>query len=142
MKPRAKPKQDVDTYIAAQPEEIRPRLEEIRKIILKTAPKAEESISYMMPGYKLHGPLVYFGGYKNHIGFYPTPTGIKEFAKELAEYPGSKGAIQFPHDRPLPLKLIARIVKFRMQENTAKAILKKEATKKKIAARKKVAKKK
>lgn len=112
--------ENVDHYIAMAPEEARAKLVQMRSIILKAAPKAEESISYMMPAYKLSGVLVYFGGYKKHIGFYPTASGIENFKQELEGYVTSKGAIQFPLDKPLPAKLITQIVKFRAIENTDK----------------------
>jgi uncharacterized protein YdhG (YjbR/CyaY superfamily) len=90
--------------------------------IRKVAPEAEEAISYQMPTFRLAGKnLVHFAAFKNHIGFYPVPTGIAAFKKELAAYKTSKGAVQFPLDQPLPLKLIARMVKFRVKENLAKA---------------------
>jgi uncharacterized protein YdhG (YjbR/CyaY superfamily) len=120
--------------IATYPSQTQKLLKQVRATIRKAAPKAEEYIGYGMPGYKLNGkPLVYFSGYKNHIGFYATPTGHKEFKAELAKYKQGKGSVQFPIDEPMPLKLIERIVKFRVKENTAKA---KVAPKKKTAARK------
>lgn len=92
----------------------------MRRQIKAAAPKAEESISYGMPAYKLNGVLVYFAGYKNHIGFYATPTGHEAFKKELSAYKEGKGSVQFPLDEPLPLDLVSRIVKFRVKENEAK----------------------
>lgn len=112
---------DVDAYIASFPKEARIILETIRTTIRKAAPKAEESISYGMPGYKLHGALVYFGGYKNHIGFYAIPSGIAAFEKELSAYKVSKGTVQFPIDKKIPLSLITKIVKYRVKENQEKA---------------------
>ena len=98
----------------------------MRKAIKTTAPKAEESISYGMPAYKYLGkPLVYYGAFEKHIGFYATPTGHKTFKKELAIYKSGKGSVQFPIDKKLPLKLIERIIKFRVKENEVKAIAKK-----------------
>lgn len=111
----------VEAYIAAFPPETQKLLEQMRSIIKKAAPKAEESISYMMPAYKLNGPLVYFGGYKSHIGFYPTGSGIEAFKKEIAAYKSSKGAVQFPLDKPLPVKLITVMVKYRVMVNKEKA---------------------
>lgn len=99
-------------------------LKELREMIKKCAPKAEESISYGMPTFKLNGPLVYFAGQKHHIGFYPTPSGVTAFKKELSDYSTSKGCIRFSYDKPLPVALITKIVKFRVKEN-------KERTKKK-----------
>ena len=111
----------VDEYISSFPEEIRKLLEQIRMTIRKSAPGAEESISYGMPAYKVYGkPLVYFAGYNNHIGFYATPTGHKEFEKELSKYKRGKGSVQFPLDRPMPLDLIERITRFRVEENLSK----------------------
>ena len=106
---------NVDEYIAEFPE-IGQELSAIRKKITETAPNALESISYGMPAYKYKGkPMVYFAGYKNHIGFYATPTGHEAFKKELSRYKQGKGSVQFPLDEPMPLDLIAEIVKFRMQ---------------------------
>jgi len=96
-------------------------LQELRKTISKAAPHAEETIGYAIPTFKLKGNLVHFAGYKNHIGFYPAPSGIEEFAKELSVYKGAKGSIQFPLDQPLPLDLISRIVKYRVKKNLEKA---------------------
>ena len=117
----------IDEYIAGFPAEIQEKLRAMRATIHAAAPDATEKISYMMPTFFLHGNLVHFAAFKKHIGFYPAPRGIEVFAKELADYPGSKGAVQFPLDRPLPLDLIDRIVRFRAEENREKA----RATKKK-----------
>jgi uncharacterized protein YdhG (YjbR/CyaY superfamily) len=112
---------NVDEYISGFPLETRVLLSKVREIILNNAPGAAESISYGMPGYKVNGrPLVYFAGYKNHIGFYATPSGHAEFAEELSKYKQGKGSVQFPIDQPLPLELIKRIVEFRMKENKSK----------------------
>ncbi len=107
-------------YIATFPEEIRELLEKLRATIKASAPEAEEKISYQMPTFYDNGNLVYFAAYKKHIGFYPTSSGIPANKKELASYKTSKGAVQFPIDRPLPLALIKRIVKFRVLENSRK----------------------
>src|SRR5580658_5155131 len=116
-----KPK-SVDEYISRFPEDTRELLEQIRATIRSVAPQAEEVISYMMPGYKLNGMLVWFAGFKNHIGFYPRgSSAIKAFEKELAGYKTSKGAIQFPKDKPLPIALIKKMVKYRVAENLGKA---------------------
>lgn len=105
--------------IATYPASTQKLLKQVRATIRKAAPKAEEYIGYGMPAYKLNGkPLVYFSGYKGHIGFYATPTGHKEFKIELSKYKQGKGSVQFPIDEPMPLKLIERIVKFRVKENT------------------------
>lgn len=116
---------NVDAYIKQFPPEVQAMLQQLRAAIKSAAPKAEELISYMMPAYKYHGVLVYFGGYKNHIGFYPTGSGIEAFKKELSVYKGSKGAVQFPLDKPLPVALIKQIVKYRVQMNLEKEQLKK-----------------
>lgn len=112
-----KPK-EVEEYINSFPNDVRELLDQIRSIIKQTAPEAEETISYAMPAYKLNKrPLVYFAAYEKHIGFYGTPSGHAKFAKELAKYKQGKGSVQFPLDRPLPLDMIEKIVKFRVSEN-------------------------
>ena len=110
----------IDEYIAQFPKEVQVLLEKMRTIIHKAAPKAEEAMAYGIPTFKLNGNLVHFGGYKNHIGFYPAPSGIKAFKKELAKYEGSKGTIRFPLDKPLPATLITQVVKFRVAKNLGK----------------------
>lgn len=111
----------VEQYIAAFPKNVQKRLRQVQQTIVQTAPDALETISYSMPAYKINGkPLVYFAGYKTHIGFYATPTGHEAFAHELNNYKQGKGSVQFPVDEPLPLDLIKRIVKFRVKENVAK----------------------
>lgn len=115
---------NVDEYIACYPEEVQELLTQMRTTILKAAPQAEEVISYKMPAYKLNGMLVYFAAYKNHIGFYPTPSGIKKYQEELAVFKNSKGAVQFPFNQTLPIELITRIVQFRAKENLEKAHIK------------------
>ena len=116
----------VDEYIRGYPKSTQLLLQELRKIITAAAPDAGESISYMMPAYKLHGPLVYFGGYDGHIGFYPGASGVLGFQKELTAYKCSKGTIQFPLDKPLPKALITKIVKYRLRENLEKQAMKKK----------------
>lgn len=111
---------NIEAYILLQPEEIRPLLRKMWQIIKKAAPKATEIISYGMPAFRLNKNLVYFAGYKKHIGFYPTSNPIKIFADKLTVYKTSKGAIQFPVDKPLPVKLITDIVKFRIKEDAIK----------------------
>ena len=109
---------EIDEYISKFPEEVQRQLQKVRAIIKKTAPKAIEQIAYGMPGYKTNGkPLVYFAGYKNHIGFYATPSGHKAFQNELSKYKQGKGSVQFPLDQPIPFELIEQIVKFRVEEN-------------------------
>lgn len=107
----------IDEYIATFPEEIQKILKELRATIKIAAPDAEEKISYQMPTFYLKGNLVHFAAHKNHIGFYPTPSGIEEFQKELSGYQGAKGSIKFPLGKPMPLDLISKIVKFRVAEN-------------------------
>jgi len=107
----------IDEYIANAAEEDRETLRELRRVISEAAPEATEKISYQMPTFFLHGNLVHFAAFKGHFGFYPAPTGIKAFQEDLSKYKGSKGAIQFPKDKPLPYELIIRIVKFRVEEN-------------------------
>lgn len=110
----------VDEYIDGFSGDVRERLQQMRKVIRENAPDAEESIAYDMPAYKLNGkPLVYFGGYEQHIGFYATPTGHAQFVEQLAKYKQGKGSVQFPLSEPLPLELIGDIVRFRVQENQA-----------------------
>jgi len=114
----------IDAYIATFPEETQKILEELRATIKAAAPDAEEKISYQMPTFFLKGNLVHFAAFKNHIGFYPTPSGIRAFKKELSIYEGAKGSVKFPKDKPLPLKLISKIVKFRVAENLKNAGIK------------------
>ena len=116
----------IDRYIAGFPAEVRVKLEDIRTIIRKAAPKAEEVISYGMPAYKQNSVLVYFAASKNHIGFYPTSKPIVKFKDQLTAYKTSKGAIQFPLDRKMPVGLVTRIVKFRIKEDAEKVKLKKK----------------
>jgi uncharacterized protein YdhG (YjbR/CyaY superfamily) len=110
----------IDEYIADFPKPIQERLKAVRKAIREAAPDAEERISYRMPAFFLNGNLVYFAAFKNHIGFYPTSSGIEAFKKEIARYRWAKGTVQFPIDEPLPFALIKKIVKFRAAENRAK----------------------
>ncbi len=114
-----KPK-DIDEYIKSFPKEIQEIMQKLRNTIIKAAPKATEKISYAMPAFYQDGNLVYFAAYKNHIGFYPTSKPIAVFKNKLTKYKTSKGAIQFPIDKPLPLELITQIVKFRVQQNSHK----------------------
>lgn len=116
----------IDEYICSFPMGTQKLLKQLRVTIRETAPEAEEVISYQMPAFKLNGMLVYFAGYKNHIGFYPTASGISAFKLELSHYKCSKGTVQFPLDKPLPLELIRKIVQFRMHENLLKAQIRRE----------------
>ncbi len=112
---------NIDEYIACHPPEIQEKLEKIRATIRKAAPKAEEAISYMMPTFKLHGNLVHFAAFKNHLSFFPGAAGVAAFQEELTGYETSKGTIQFPLDKRIPLTLITKIVKFRVAQNLDKA---------------------
>ena len=107
----------VDEYISRQPESVQPILQEVLEAVRKAAPGTEEVISYAIPTLKWNKvAVVHFAAFKSHIGFYATPTGHKEFEEELAKYKQGKGSVQFPLDKPMPLQLISRIVKFRMNE--------------------------
>ncbi len=127
--PQSEP-QSIDEYIAGFPEEVQAILQQVRMTIKKAAPDAEETIKYRMPTFLFHGNLVYFAGFKNHIGFYPIPTGIEKFKKELSKYKTAKGSVQFPLDKPMPLGLIRRIVKFRVKENLEREKAKAKSKKK------------
>lgn len=111
---------DIDTYIAEFPEDVQARLQEVRATIRKAAPEATEAIKYAIPTFVLKGNLVHFAAFKSHIGFYPAPTGIKAFEKELSVYKQGKGSVQFPLDQPMPLALITRIVEYGVKQNTEK----------------------
>ena len=113
---------NVDDYIASFPNDAKIVLEQIRALIKNTAPEAEELISYGMPAYKYNGPLVYFGGYKKYIGFYPTPSAIAHFKPEIekAKYTWAKGSVQFPLSKPMPMNLIKEMVLFKLAENKKK----------------------
>lgn len=112
---------DVDQYIAGFPPKVRARLQQVRRAIRANAPKAAEVISYRIPAYRQHGMLVYFAGFKNHIGLFPPVRGDARLGKALARYAGPKGNLRFPHDVPLPLGLVARIVRFKVRQDGAKA---------------------
>jgi uncharacterized protein YdhG (YjbR/CyaY superfamily) len=124
MESKPPPITTIDAYIAEFPAEVQMRLRELRAVVQAAAPDATEKISYGMPTFYLNGNLVHFGAFKHHIGFYPVPSGIAAFAAELAPYKQSKGAVQFPHEEPLPLDLITRIVRFRAEENRTKHVKK------------------
>ena len=115
------PPKSIDEYIAGFPDDVQEKLQKIRMTIRKAAPGAEEKISYQMPTFAVNGNLVHFAAFKNHIGFYPTPSGTEAFKEEIARYQGGKGSIRFPLDEPMPLDLITRIVKMRVAENLQKA---------------------
>lgn len=114
----------IDSYIATFPEDVQAILQQVRQTIHEAAPEATEAISYQMPTFKLYGNLVHFAAFKNHIGFYPVPSGMEAFQEELAAYKQGKGSVQFPLDKPMPFDLIRRMVKFRVAENTAAAAAK------------------
>ena len=116
---------DIDQYISGFPQNTQDVLNLIRKTIRDAAPESEEVISYGMPAFKQQGMLVYFAGYKNHVGFYPTASGIRYFKDRLTGYKWSKGAIQFPINLDLPIGLLTEIVHFRLLENLGKTLHKK-----------------
>ena len=124
MKAKQAAPKTIDEYIAGFPPDVQAILQKIRLTIRKAAPGAEETIKYQMPTFMLKGNLVYFAAFKEHIGFYPIPTGIEKFKKELAVYKQGRGSVQFPLDQPMPFGLISRIVKFRVKENLARAAAK------------------
>ena len=111
----------VDDYIVAQSETVQPALQRLRSAIALAAPDATEKISYQIPTFYLNGNLVHFAAFEKHIGFYPTPSGVTAFQEELSGYKYAKGSIQFPVDKPVPLTLIRKIVKFRVEENSKKS---------------------
>ena len=115
------PPKSIYEYISLFPKDLQVILEKIRVTIKKAAPTAQETINYQMPTFTLHGNLVHFAAFKNHIGFYPTPSGIENFKKELSIYEGAKGSVRFPLDKPIPYTLIGKIVKFRVKETMQKA---------------------
>jgi uncharacterized protein YdhG (YjbR/CyaY superfamily) len=117
---------NIDEYISGYPATTREKLQALRAAIQKTAPQAEEVISYAIPAFKLQGMLVWYAAYAGHICFYPGASGIAAFKQELSKYKGAKGSVQFPLDKPLPLALVKRIVKFRMNENLQKVAAKKK----------------
>jgi uncharacterized protein YdhG (YjbR/CyaY superfamily) len=110
----------IDEYIQGFPEPVQSKLQELRQLILDIAPEAQEKISYQAPTFYLNGNLVHFAAHAEHIGFYPTPSGIAEFEDELSGYKHAKGSVQFPLDEPLPMDLIRKIVVFRVEENRKK----------------------
>jgi uncharacterized protein YdhG (YjbR/CyaY superfamily) len=117
---RGSPK-TIDEYIVAFPPEVRTLLDKMRKVIHEEAPQAEEAIRYGMPTFRLNGNLVHFAAARHHLGFYPTPSAIIAFGKELEPYTTSKGAVQFPYERPIPFDLVRRMVRFQVKESENKA---------------------
>jgi uncharacterized protein YdhG (YjbR/CyaY superfamily) len=114
----------IDEYIAGFPDDVQAILQKIRITVREAAPQAQETIKYRMPTFTLEGNLVHFAAFKNHIGFYPIPTGIEAFKQDLSVYKQGKGSVQFPLDQPIPYDLIGRIVAFRVKENLEKAAAK------------------
>ena len=111
----------IDEYIKTFPTNTQSILEKMRQTIKESAPEAVEAISYQMPTFKLNGKnLVHFAAFKNHIGFYPIPSGIEAFKKELSPYKQGKGSVQFPLDKPIPYDLVEKIVKYRVKENRSR----------------------
>ncbi len=116
------PPASVDAYIASFPAPVAKRLIQIRKLVRKLVPEAEEVISYSMPAFKYKGLLIWYAAYEHHIGLYPKASGIEKFKKELKPYKFAKGSVQFRHEEPLPAELISRIIQFRMEENSTSKI--------------------
>ncbi len=114
----------IDQYNEAQPASVRPGLEKLRQTIRKAAPGAEEVLSYKIPAFKFHGMLLWFAVFKNHYGLYPYSKTIQIFKDKLSGYEFTKGTIKFPLDKPIPVKLVMEIVKFRIKENLDKKMLK------------------
>jgi len=115
---------NIDEYISSYPKDVQSILQKLRVTIQKSARDAEEKISYGIPTFALKGNLVHFAAFKQHIGFYPTPSGIEKFKKELSAYDGARGSVKFPLDKPIPYDLITKIVQFRVEENLKKSDLK------------------
>ena len=120
MKTQKTDNTSIDEYIKRFPENVQAVLSELRSVIKQAAPESVEKMSYQMPTFFYKGNLVHFAAFKNHIGFYPTPSGITAFKEELKGYKSAKGSVQFPIDKPLPLNLIKRMVEFRVKENSGK----------------------
>lgn len=120
------PLSSIDQYIDEAPQEVQQKLRELRTVIKSEVPDAEERIAYQMPTFSQEGNLVHFAYFKNHIGFFPAPSGIENFKEELARYKTSTGTVQIPLDEELPLDLIREIVRFRLKENLAKAAAKRK----------------
>jgi uncharacterized protein YdhG (YjbR/CyaY superfamily) len=121
MKNKAAKATTIDEYISGFPRDIQRLLKQVRSTIRKAAPAAQETISYRVPAFMFEGSLVYFAAFKNHIGFFPTSSGITHFKNELSAYESAKGSVRFPLDQPIPLDLITKITRFRVKENQARA---------------------
>ena len=130
MAASSRPFKTMDEYIDSFPEDVQRILNELRQSIKEAAPQAEETINYQIPTFALNGNLVHFAAFEHHIGFYPTPSGMEAFKKELSQYKGAKGSVQFPIDQPMPLSLIRRIVEYRVKENVERNQKKKSSSKK------------
>jgi uncharacterized protein YdhG (YjbR/CyaY superfamily) len=120
MERKKKQANSIDEYVSKFPKQIQDILQKLRQTIKEVAPQAQEAISYQIPTFKLNGNLVHFAAFKDHIGFFPTSSGVAAFERELSEYKTSKGTIRFPLDRPIPFDLVRKIVKFRVKENMQK----------------------
>jgi len=120
MEPNKKALENIDDYISDFPTDVRRILRKLRSAIKKAAPQAKETISYRIPTFTLRGYLVHFAAFKDHVSLFPTSSPMKAFKRALSPYKVSRGTIQFPLDRPLPLTLVGRIVKFRVKENLAR----------------------
>jgi uncharacterized protein YdhG (YjbR/CyaY superfamily) len=118
--------QTIDEYISGFPPDVQAILQNVRSTIRENAPEAQETINYRIPTFTLNGNLVHFAAFKNHIGFYPTPSGMERFKAELSDYEGAKGSARLPLDKPIPYDLIGEIVRFRVAENKAKAAAKRK----------------
>ena len=132
MKTVSKQPESIDEYISGFPLDVQKKLKAIRRTIRKAAPGVTEAIKYRIPAFILKGNLIYFAAFKKHIGIYPAPRGDEAFREELDAYEGGKGTVQFPLDKPIPFDLIARIVKFRLDENLERA---RKKTKRKVSGR-------
>ena len=133
---------NIDAYIASFPPDIQKILQQVRAIVRKAAPKAEEAIRYAMPAFLQDGHLALFAAFKNHIGFFPAPTGVASFKAALAPYKTGKGSVQFPLDQPMPIELITKIVKYRIRKNAETAVAKVARKTKLVPGKKKAAKRK
>lgn len=116
---------EIDDFIAKYPPDVQQILQKIRGIVREVAPEAQEKLNYGIPTFTLNGNLVHYSAFKNHVGFYPTPSGMEKFKTQLSKYEGAKGSVKFPLDQPIPYELIRKITEFRVKEQQAKARKKK-----------------